>query len=412
MISFSYALNFSKLDFFLKHRRVPLRKISVLWDKNFEKKSWYTPSSPTHKSFRYPIFSEAQKGCPTKFFGTVRHKLWQKSWYNPPSLIHKIFWYPKFSDLQTCSPTKFLDSVGQKIISIKKWYPLPLRKIFRNSIFFWNTEGFPFGKIRYCETEALTKNRDTTPSCLIHKVFRYPKFSETQACSPTKFSASVGQTKNSTKIDNPLLCVNFFETWFSSETQKGAPSNIFGTVRQKILQKIVIQLPLLLSITFFDTRSFLKHRRVPLRNVWTLWDKKSFAQKIDIPFLSVRFFDTRFLFETQKGSLSDIFGTVRQKLWQKIVLQIPLLLSITFSIPEFFWNTEGLPYVFFRYCETKILKKNRDTPPLLLSIKISDIRSFLKHRRVTLRNFSVLWDTNFDKNSWFSPVSLIHKTFR
>ena len=111
-----------------------------------------------------------------------------------------------------------------------------------------------------------------------------------------------------------------------------------------------------------------------------------------------------FFSETQKGSPSDTFGTLRRKFWQKIVLQIPLLLSITFFDTRKILKPEGLPCVFFRYCETKILKKNRDTPPPFLSKKISDIRSFLKQRRLPLWIFSVLWDTDLDKKSWYTPL--------
>ena len=96
---------------FLKHRRVALRTFSVLWDKNFDKKMWYTSSS----------------------------------------LIHKIFRYTDFSEAQTCSPTKPLDSARQNINSTKRRYPLLMRKIFRNSIFSETQKGSPtkfFGTVR------------------------------------------------------------------------------------------------------------------------------------------------------------------------------------------------------------------------------------------------------------------------
>ena len=91
-----------------------------------------------------------------------------------------------------------------------------------------------------------------------------------------------------------------------SESQKGSPTNFFGTVRPKLWQKIVIHPPLLLSITFFDTRNFLKHRRVPLRNFWTLWDKKLIAVNSDIPFLCVNFFDTRLFLKHRRVPLRKV----------------------------------------------------------------------------------------------------------
>ena len=128
--------------------------------------------------------------------------------------------------------------------------------------FFWNTEGLPYETFRYCETQTLTKNRDTLPSSLIYTIF---------------------------------------ETRFFSETHKGSPTILFGTVRQKLWQKIVIHTPLLLSIETFDTRIFLKHRPVPLRNFSTLRGKKLMAQK-KISLFCVKFFETRFFSEIQKGS--------------------------------------------------------------------------------------------------------------
>ena len=50
--------------------------------------------------------------------------------------------------------------------------------------------------------------------------------------------------------------------------------------------------PPLLCIKFLDTRKFLKHRRVPLRNSSVLWYKKFSTENHDIPFLCIKFFDT------------------------------------------------------------------------------------------------------------------------
>ena len=69
---------------FLKHLRVSLRNVSVLWDKKIsDRKSWYPPFM--HKNFPYLKFSEAQKGSPKNFVGTVRQKFVdRKSCYPPP----------------------------------------------------------------------------------------------------------------------------------------------------------------------------------------------------------------------------------------------------------------------------------------------------------------------------------------
>ena len=148
-----------------------------------------------------------------------------------------------------------------------------------------------------------------------------------------------------------------------SETPKGSPTILFGTVRQKLWQKFVIQPPLLLSIRFFVARIFLKHIRVALRFFSVLWNKNFSIEISHMPFLCIRFFDTRFFLKHRRVAL------------------------------RFFW-----------YFQTQILTKIVIRIPLLLFINFSDARSFLKHRRVALRNFSVLWETDFDKKSWYAPL--------
>ena len=138
--------------FFLKHGSGPLRKFSALWDKKF-------PIEITDMPFL----------C-FRFFGTgffLKHwrvplrnilvmrdkKCVEKSWYTTSSLIKKF-----------C----------ENRISLKH------RRV-------------PYEVFRYSEAKILTKNCDTASSSLIHKVFRYPKFSETQTCSPTNLFDTVRQ---------------------------------------------------------------------------------------------------------------------------------------------------------------------------------------------------------------------------
>ena len=106
--------------------------------------------------FSIPEISKTLKGSPTKFFGTVRQKIFdRKSWYSlfpPSSVIHNFFRYKKFCETQKGSTTKFFDTVRQQIFYWKWWY-FPLR----------------------------------------HKIFRYPKLSETQKGSSTKLFGTVRQ---------------------------------------------------------------------------------------------------------------------------------------------------------------------------------------------------------------------------
>ena len=177
--------------------------------------------------------------------------------------------------------------------------------------------------------------------------------------------------------------------------------------------------PPLLSIKFFDTNNFVKHRRVPLRKFSALWDKKFSTENYEPPPLIHKLFRYRKFSETQ---------------YRRVPLR-------NFSA---LWDE-------------KFLTENRDTPSLhhpFLSIIFFDTRSFVKHRRVPLRSFSVPWDNKFsienrdisligikffdtwnnetlkgsptiffgtvrqkifDRKSWYSlppPPPLIHKIFR
>ena len=218
---------------------------------------------------------------------------------------------------------------------------------------FWNKGGFPYEIFQLCETKTLTKSRDTPPSSLIRKIFDTRIFLKHRRVPPRKLWALRDEKLLAQKDNILFLCVEFFGNRFFSEKHKGSPAKVFETVRQKLWHKIVIQPPLLLSIKIFDTRRFLKHRRVPLRNFWTLWDKKLLAQKNDISFLFVNFFDTCFFSETQKGCPTKVFGFVRQKLWQKIVIHAPLLLSIKCFDTRNFLKHRRVLNEIFGLCRTK-----------------------------------------------------------
>ena len=109
----------------------------------------------------------------------------------------------------------------------------------------------------------------------------------------------------------PILCKKNFDCK-TSETQKGSPTNFFGTVSQKNWRGSWCPPPLFTS-TFFNIKNFLKHRKVPLRNV-SLLGNKHFRSTVVIPrpFLSSTFSPSGKLSETQKGSLTNSFGIVNQ----------------------------------------------------------------------------------------------------
>ena len=91
----------------------------------------------------------------------------------------------------------------------------------------------------------------------------------------------------------PLLLSLLFGYQNFCETQKGSPTK--GSLLWDIkfsMENFDTPSPFL-SIKFSDTRIFLKHRNVPLRNCWLLWDKKFPTENRDIPLFCIKFFDTR-----------------------------------------------------------------------------------------------------------------------
>ena len=158
-------------------------------------------------------------------------------------------------------------------------------------------------------------------------------------------------------LDTPsLLPPSFFLNFLLLEilwntAHKGSPTKFFGTARQKI---------------FYRKSSFspLRHKvfRYPklsegfLYEMFWYCETKQVWRKIVIPAASYpQHFSIPEFSETQKGSSSKCFDTVRQN------------------------NFDGKSWY----------------PPPLLSPTFFDIRNFLKHRRVPLRIFSALWDKSF-----------------
>ena len=234
---------------------------------------------------------------------------------------------------------------------------------FSTSIFFWNTESFPYDGFWYCETSTFRRTVVMSPISFILKIFSmlavfrniegtiYKVF---QHCEKKDFQRSLVISPSYAKnVSIPEILWN----------KRGFPYEIFQYCETKTLTKSRDTPPSSLIQKIFDTRIFLKHRRVPPRKLWALRDKKLLAQKDNILFLCVEFFGNRF----------------------------------------FFRKTQGFPCESFRDCETKLWHKIVIQPPLLLSIKFFDTQSFLKRTRVPLRNFLTLWDKKLSKEIVLSP---------
>ena len=223
-------------------------------------------------------------------------------------------------------------TLRQKIFDRKTWYapqraPLCDPKNFSTTVFLWNTEVFPYEVFRYFETTNSQMKSWFSP--LKHKFFRYQNFSKTQKASSANFFQNCETT-------------NFW-------------------------QKIAILPSPFLSIKTFDTRIFLKHRRVPLPSFFVLWDNKFSIEDRVIPLWGKKF-DNR------------------------IFLKHRRFLLLNFSV---LWDN-------------KYSNEGRVIP---LWCKKIDNRIFLKHGRLLLPSFSTLWDNKLlnedrDNSLWRKKNSI------
>ena len=248
--------------------------------------------------------------------------------------MHKIFLYPKnFWNIEGM-PTKVFGTVRPKIFDGKTWYPLLCIKFFYTPNFLkhWRDAQEIF---RHCETKNFRR-----------KILKLPP-------SP------------------PLIHKHFFATghFLFSETQIILYEIFRNCETKKLWQKIVIlPPPPLLSINFFDTRNFVKQRRVPLRSFLLQWDNKFSMENRDIPLLGIKFFDTRNFLKQRRVPIRSFSA-----LWDQ-----------------------------------KFSTEKRGTP--FLSIKLFEHKNFLKNSRIPLQKFSALWDIKISTENRDKPP-LIHNFF-
>ena len=190
-----------------------------LGTKRFRRKNVTPPSYPYFFSVLENFWNT--KAFPTKFFGTVRLKLFHGKSLNS-YFMHKVVGWPSFYESLKGSPTKnsapwdkkvqkSRDSLLSKIFSIPKLSEL---------------QGSSYETFWYCETKTI--NKIVIP--VLSKKFWNQNNSETQAGWPTMICGVVRQKKD--KIVIPLLSKIF---WYqsNSETQEGAPTMFFGNLGQK-----------------------------------------------------------------------------------------------------------------------------------------------------------------------------------
>ena len=150
------------------------------------------------------------------------------------------------------------------------------------------------------------------------------------------------------------------------ETQKGSSTKWFGTVIQNNFDGKSWYPPPVLSLTFFGTRNFLKHRRVPLLNDSALWDINFWQKIVILPPCLIQHFSITEINETLKDSSTKIYGTVRQKK----------------------------------------LMENRDTTSILRRHKKFQYPKLLERQQGSSTNwFGIVRQNNFDRKTWNPPLS-------
>ena len=272
--------------------KVPLWNFSVMWYQKISTENRDTRSRIPLLSIKFSIpeifrNKETKRGSPTKCFGTVRQNNFDgKSWYTPPSFILNIFRYQKF----------FL-----------KHRRVPLRYVSAQ----WDKNNFN-GKSWYL------------PPSLISNVFWYQKFSGAQKDSSTIFFGTVRENSFDRK------------SWYNSLMHK------------------IFRYPKLVNLKGF------------LRKVSVLWEKTISAENRDTRplLLFLTFFDTRNFLEHRRVSYEKFRYCERKQFRRKIVIAPPPFYPQTFSIPEIFWNTEGFPCEFFRHCKTQHFERKIVIHPL------------------------------------------------
>ena len=164
-----------------------------------------------------------------------------------------------------------------------------------------------------------------------------------------------------------LLSLTFFDTrnWWST---KGFPYEIFRHCETKKFRRKNM-IPPFSSIKLFETRNFLKNSRIPLRNFSALWDIKISTENRDMPPLIHKFISIpKIVWKTEMFLYKAFcFGPVRQKISTKP--WCPPSYAWKFSIPEFFRNTEVLWNILVQW-DKNFSTENRDTSPPPLIHKI------------------------------------------
>ena len=211
----------------------------------------------------------------------------------------------------------FFGKVRQKAFAEKSWYPF-LCSIFFETPKFLTHWRAPHEVFRHCETKEIRKKIVMSPAFLFTIFFTYQKFFETQKWSLKKFFGTEDKKFLTESDHTPTHLSNFCsipEVFWNTE---GFRYEIFRDCQKRFLWKNVIA-RLLLFTNFFPYHKFSEQQKGPLTKLFVsvLWDIK-FSTKPWCPFSFAWKYRYQNIFETQKGSTTNIFRYCETKIfWAK-----------------------------------------------------------------------------------------------
>ena len=130
-----------------------------------------------------------------------------------------------------------------------------------------------------------------------------------------------------------------------------------------------------------------------------LWDQNFSTEWCDTLFFFLKPFRNEKFSQKQLNSITKIFGTVRQKTFDRKKWHTLLCMKL-FDIPNFLKHWRDVQELF-QHCETKKVLRKTATP--LLCIKFFDYPKFSENLKGCPRVFSALSDLKlFDGKSWYT----------
>ena len=211
-------------------------------------------------------------------------------------------------------PTNFFGTVRQNFFIKKSWQRSAQSiKIFILCFYKYFYWWVPWRSFSALWNEHFRRKIVILP--IMHKIFRYPNFSETLKGCPRKFLGTVTPIifDGETWYPLPLWCIKFSISQFLWNSE-GVPTKFFCTVTPKFFEGKTWY-PLL-CINFFDIANFLKHwidgheffrhsetKNVRRKNVIPLFihkifETRTFSKTVVFPYEVFRYCETTYFLQT------------------------------------------------------------------------------------------------------------------